>query len=218
VGILADISGNVLSGDDRNVAELTHKAIEQGLLPKRILDAGLIAGMDVVGKRFKAHDIFLPEVLMAAKAMYAGMNELRPLLQKEGIPSAGKVVLGTIQGDLHDIGKNLVGIMLKGAGLEVIDLGNDVPPERFVETAKDRHASVIGMSALLTTTMPAMADVVDCVKSQGLGHKIKTIVGGAPVSDEFAHRIGADAYGFDAASAVERVKNLVGRNEDETVA
>ena len=209
--LLAKISENLLNGEDEKVAELTQEAIDQGLPPKRILDDGLIAGMDIVGQRFKTHEIYLPEVLVAARAMYAGMDRLKPLLLKEGISSIGKVVLGSVQGDLHDIGKNLVGIMLKGAGFEVIDLGADVPPERFVETAREHDALVIGMSALLTTTMPAMRNVVDLLNEQGLTRKVKTIIGGAPVSADFAREIGADAHGYDAANAVERVKGLVGR-------
>ncbi|GAG32846.1 unnamed protein product, partial [marine sediment metagenome] len=204
--LLAEISNNLLNGEDEKVAELTQAAIDQGLPPKRILDDGLIAGMDIVGQRFKAHEIYLPEVLLAARAMYAGMDRLKPLLLKEGIPSIGKVVLGSVQGDLHDIGKNLIGIMLKGAGFEVIDLGTDVPPERFVETAREHDAAVIGMSALLTTTMPAMKNVVDLLNEQGLAGKVKTIIGGAPVSSQFAREIGADAHGYDAANAVERVR------------
>jgi len=209
---LAQISENLEAGNDKKVAELTRRAIEQGLAPKQILDTGLIAAMATVGERFKAHEIFLPEVLLAARAMYAGMDEIRPLLIKEGVPSIGKVVLGSVQGDLHDIGKNLIGIMLKGAGFEVIDLGNDVAPERFVETAEEHGAPVIGMSALLTTTMAAMKTVVNLVQERGLAGRVKTIVGGAPVSQEFARQIGADAYGFDATSAVEKVKSLVSKN------
>ena len=210
--LLAQVSESLREGDDEKVAQLTRQAIDEGIPPKQILDDGLIAAMNVVGERFKAHEIFLPDVLLAAKAMYAGMDELKPLLIKEGIPSIGKVVLGTVQGDLHDIGKNLVGIMLKGAGFEVIDLGNDVAPERFVNTASVAGATVIGMSALLTTTMPAMKNVTALIKERGLDGKIKTIVGGAPVSREFASEIGADAYGFDAANAVDRVKSLIGSN------
>ncbi len=210
--ILVQIADNVLCGDDEKVSELTRKAIEQKVTPKNILDEGLIAGMATVGERFKAHEIFLPDVLLAAKAMHAGMDELKPLLVKEGIPTIGKVVFGTVQGDLHDIGKNLVAIMLRGAGFEVIDLGNDVSPEKFVATAKEQNAPVIGMSALLTTTMPVMQKVVGLIRAQRLGGKIKTIVGGAPVSQAFAREIGADAYGFDAANAVDRVKSLIPRN------
>ena len=209
---LAQIKENLQAGDDEAVGNLTRQAIEEGIPAKQILDAGLIAGMGVVGERFKAHEIFLPDVLMAAKAMYAGLDQVKPLLLEEGIPAISKVVIGTIQGDLHDIGKNLVGIMLKGAGFEVIDLGNDVAPQRFVQTAREQQAPIIGLSALLTTTMPAMAEVVDLVKDEGLADKVKIIIGGAPVSQAFAEEIGADAYGFDAANAVERVKGLVSEN------
>jgi 5-methyltetrahydrofolate--homocysteine methyltransferase len=212
VEILAEISESLIIGEDERAGELTQRAIDEGLPPKQILDDGLIAGMDVVGQRFRDHEIYLPDVLLAAKAMYAGMDKLKPLLVKEGIPSRGKVVLGSVKGDLHDIGKNLVGIMLKGAGFEVIDLGNDVPPEKFVQTARDEDARVIGMSALLTTTMPAMKEVIGLVKQQGLTGQLKTIIGGAPVSAAFAAEIGADAHGYDAANAVERVKALLSEN------
>jgi 5-methyltetrahydrofolate--homocysteine methyltransferase len=210
--IIDRISERLQAGDDEAVDRLTREAIDREIGAKEILDNGLIAGMNVVGDKFKAHEIFLPDVLIAARAMYAGMDRLKPLLVKEGIPSIGKVVIGTVQGDLHDIGKNLVGIMLKGAGFEVIDLGNDVPPERFLEEAREHGAPVIGMSALLTTTMPAMAKVVTLVKEAGLSEEIRIIVGGAPVSESFAAEIGADAYGFDAANAVDRVKELIGVN------
>ena len=166
--------------------------------------------MNVVGERFKKHEIFLPDVLLAARAMCAGMDLLKPLLIQDGVPMIGKVVIGSVQGDLHDIGKNLVGIMLKGAGFEVIDLGNDVAPETLVKAAEENEASVIGMSALLTTTMPVMCKVVEMVEGQGLSSQIKTIVGGAPLSQDFANDIGASAYGFDAANAVDRVKVLAG--------
>ncbi len=212
MGILTQLSNSLINGNDEKVALLTRQAIDEGIPAKQILDTGLIGAMDTVGARFKAHDIFLPDVLLAAKAMYAGMDELKPLMIEAGISSIGKVVLGSVQGDLHDIGKNLVGIMLKGAGFEVIDLGNDVPPSRFVESAMEHGASVIGMSALLTTTMPAMKRVVECVQEEQVAGQIKIIVGGAPVSEDFAREIGADAYGFDAASAVDRVKSLIGDN------
>jgi 5-methyltetrahydrofolate--homocysteine methyltransferase len=208
--ILDQISERLQAGDDEAVDTMTREAIDREIGAREILDNGLIAGMNIVGDKFKAHEIFLPDVLIAARAMYAGMHRLKPLLVKEGIPSIGKVVIGTVQGDLHDIGKNLVGIMLKGAGFEVIDLGNDVPPERFLEEARQHGAPVIGMSALLTTTMPAMAKVVTLVKEAGLSEEIRIIVGGAPVSESFATEIGADAYGFDAANAVDRVKALIG--------
>jgi len=208
--VLSDIAQAVINGDNKLVGELTKQVIDEAVPPKTILDNGLIAGMDVVGERFRVHEIFLPDVLLAARAMYAGMDLLKPLLIAEGIPSLGKVVIGTVQGDLHDIGKNLVGIMLKGAGFDVIDLGHDVPPEKMVETAKEHGAPVIGMSALLTTTMPAMQRVVDQLRDANLYGHIKTVVGGAPLSEDYARRIGADAYGFDAANAVVVVKRLAG--------
>ena len=209
--ILTDISAAIMAGDDAGVSDRTRQAIAQRIPLKTILDEGLIAGMTVVGDRFRDHDIFLPDVLLAARAMYAGMDLLKPLLVGEGIPSAGTVVIGSVRGDLHDIGKNLVGIMLRGAGFDVIDLGHDVTPARMVETARDRGAAVIGMSALLTTTMPAMREVVELLKKERLDARVRTIVGGAPVTEAFARSIGADAYAFDAANAVDVVKELVGR-------
>lgn len=207
--ILEEISEHLQLGDAEKVSALTKKAAEERRAPKEVLDKGLIRGMDVVGKRYENHEIFLPDMLLAAKAMYAGMDVLKPLFIEGKIPTIGKVVIGSVQGDLHDIGKNLVGIMLKGAGFEVIDLGNDVTPERFVEAAKQENAVVVGMSALLTTTMPAMKRVVELVKEEGLGARVRTIIGGAPVSEEYAQEIGADAYGYDSAHAVQCVRKLV---------
>ena len=210
--ILNQISQHLQMGDDTKVAELTKSALDQHKSPLEILNDGLIAGMNIIGDQFRAHEIFLPDVLLAAKAMYAGMDLLKPLLIEEGIPSRGKVVIGSVQGDLHDIGKNLVGIMLKGAGYEVIDLGNDVAPEKFVDTAKGNNARIIGMSALLTTTMAVMKQVVDIIKREELSGQIKTIIGGAPVSKVFADEIGADEYGYDVGHAVERIKAMTGHN------
>ena len=207
--IFEQISEFLQKGDDEKVFELTKQAIEQKLPAKEILDNGLLSGMDIVGKKFREFEIFLPDVLLAAKAMYAGMDQLKPLLIKEDISSKGKIVIGTVHGDLHDIGKNLVGIMLKGTGVDVIDLGKDVPAEKFVETAVEEKAAIIGMSALLTTTTPVMKKVVDLLHEKNLNNSIKTIIGGAPVSDEYAEEIGANAYGFDAANAVERVNQLL---------
>jgi len=209
--LLSDLAATVIDGDHHRAADLTGQAIAQHLPPKTILDDGLIAGMSVVGDRFRDHEIFLPDVLLAARAMYAGMDLLKPLLIREGIPSIGRVVVGSVRGDLHDIGKNLVGIMLKGAGFDVIDLGHDVAPEKMVATAIEQDATVIGMSALLTTTMPVMGDVVRLLRERQPDGGIRTIVGGAPVTAAFAREIGADAYGFDAANAVNVVKELVGR-------
>jgi 5-methyltetrahydrofolate--homocysteine methyltransferase len=206
---LRELSESLQRGDIDNARTLTGRAINEKLEPTRILDEGLIAGMVVVGQRFKAHEIFLPDVLLAAKAMYAGMDLLRPLFLKDSMPSLGKVVIGTVQGDLHDIGKNLVAIMLKGAGFEVIDLGKDVAPETFVDTAEQEKAAVIGMSALLTTTMPVMKKVIDLAKERGIYGVTKVVVGGAPMSAEYAREIGAHAYCFDSVSAVDRVKEIV---------
>ncbi len=207
-GLLHELAAALRDGDDERAAELTRQAVGQGIAAKKILDDGLIAGMNEVGSLFRDHDIFLPDVLLAARAMYAGLDILKPLLVADKVPSLGKVVIGTIQGDLHDIGKNLVGIMLKGAGFDVIDLGNDVAPERFVDTAQKEGARVIGMSALLTTTMSRMREVVELVAARGLAGKVRVIVGGAPVTADFAQSIGADAYGYDAANAVEEVRRL----------
>jgi 5-methyltetrahydrofolate--homocysteine methyltransferase len=210
VDILNQLSENLQKGDHEKVAELTQQALKEKLDPKTILDDGLIAGMNIVGEKFKTHQIFLPHVLLAARAMYAGMDILKPLMIKAGIKTIGKVVIGSVKGDLHDIGKNLVGIMLKGAGFDVIDLGNDVPPERFVETAKTEQADAIGMSALLTTTMPGMKEVVELLKAEDLYGKIKVVIGGAPVTKDFAVEIGADAYAFDGVNAVDTVKGFIG--------
>jgi 5-methyltetrahydrofolate--homocysteine methyltransferase len=208
--IVAQIAAELERGEDQQVRSLTQRALDQSVEPTTILDEGLIAGMHVVGDRFRVHEIFLPDVLMAAKAMNAGLEILRPHLGQAGVPTRGKVVIGTVQGDLHDIGKNLVGIMLSGAGFEVIDLGKDVSPQRFVDAASESGADVIGMSALLTTTMPVMKRVVSLLKERGLDGSIRTVIGGAPVTEEYASEIGADSYGFDAAHAVECVKALVG--------
>ena len=207
--ILKEISTQLQLGEDEKVFELTKKAIELNIDPKIILEEGLVSGMNVIGEQFRNHDIFLPEVLLAAKAMYAGMDQLKPLFIKEAMPTLGKVVIGTVKGDLHDLGKNLVGIMLKGAGFDVIDLGKDVPPEKFVETAVKENAGLIGMSALLTTTMPMMKNVIDILAEKNLKGKIKTVIGGAPITEKYAKEIGADAYAFDAAKSVECVKSLM---------
>jgi 5-methyltetrahydrofolate--homocysteine methyltransferase len=207
--ILKEISTQLQLGDDEKVFELTKQAIEQKIDPKIILSDGLVSGMNVIGEQFRNHDIFLPEVLLAAKAMYAGIDQLKPLFIKEDMPTLGKIVIGTVKGDLHDLGKNLVGIMLKGAGFDVIDLGKDVAPERFVETALKEDAKLIGMSALLTTTMPMMKIVIDLLKQKNLKGKIKTVIGGAPITEEYAKEIGADAYAFDASKSIECVKYLL---------
>ncbi|MBP7585887.1 MAG: corrinoid protein [Spirochaetes bacterium] len=209
--LLKKISDSLMEGDAESVGALTAEALSAGADARAVLDGGLIAGMNVIGERFRKHEIFLPDVLLAAKAMYAGLEKLKPLLAKGGVSAQGKVVIGSVKGDLHDIGKNLVGIMLEGAGFEVIDLGTDVAPERFVDEAVSRGAGVIGMSALLTTTMPVMRDVTALLKERGLLGKIRVVIGGAPVSDAYCREIGADAYCFDAANSVETVKKLLGK-------
>ncbi len=198
-------------GKMEEVKQLTKQALEAGETPDKILQEGLIKAMDRIGLLFKNNEIYIPEVLIAARAMHAGLDVLRPILAKSTTTSAAKVILGTVRGDLHDIGKNLVGMMLEGGGFEVIDLGIDVPPERFLEAARDRKAQVVGMSALLTTTMLQMKTTIDLIKAAGLQKEIKTIIGGAPVTAEFAQKIGADGYAPDAASAVQVVKGLVSR-------
>ena len=207
--ILQQIGEALQKGDHQKVAELTQQAIDADVSATEILNRGLLPGMEVVGQKFGAHEIFLPELLIAARAMNAGIDLLKPMFLQGEMPTQGKVVIGTVKGDLHDIGKNLVGIMLKGAGYEVVDVGCDVAANVFVDTAENEGASVVGLSALLTTTMIGMKDVIELVKERGLQDKIKVIVGGAPLSQAFADEIGADAYGYDAGNAVEIVKGLM---------
>jgi 5-methyltetrahydrofolate--homocysteine methyltransferase len=196
------------AGKMDEVKVLTQKALDAGDSPEKILKEGLIKAMDRIGIQFKNNEIYIPEVLIAARAMHAGLGVLKPILAKSTTIVASKIVLGTVKGDLHDIGKNLVGMMLEGAGFEVLDIGVDAPAEKFIQAAKNNGAQMIGMSALLTTTMMQMKSTVEMIKAQGL--KVKTVVGGAPVTEEFARQIGADGYAPDAASAVSRVKQLLG--------
>jgi 5-methyltetrahydrofolate--homocysteine methyltransferase len=197
----------LIRGDRDTVSSLTTQALEEGVDPKDVLEGGLIAGMAVIGRRFKANEVYVPEVLIAARAMHAGLAVLQPRLVEAGVEPAGTVVLGTVKGDLHDIGKNLVGMMLTGAGIKVVDVGTDVAPEKFVEACRAEGATVCAMSALLTTTMPQMTEVVKAIKADGAG--VKTIIGGAPVTQSFADEIGADAYASDAASAAEEALKLI---------
>ncbi|MBC8402454.1 MAG: corrinoid protein [Candidatus Marinimicrobia bacterium] len=207
--LFLQIANTLENGDDQTVSRLTNVALENGAEAGEILDQALLAGMNVISEKFKAREIFLPDVLLAARAMNAGMELLKPFLTQSEQAGIGKIVIGTVKGDLHDIGKNLVGIMLKGAGFEVIDLGKDVAPRLFVETAVKEQADVIGLSALLTTTMPVMKDVIALLREKNQTDRIKVIVGGAPASEDFAKEIGAQAYAFDAASAVDRIKQLI---------
>ncbi len=207
---LDELAVALQQGDRDRVVALTTQAIADGTSAALLLNQALLPGMKVVGERFRDYEIFLPDVLLAARAMNAAMELLRPLLVSEGVRLIGTVVLGTIKGDLHDIGKNLVAIMLQGAGFQIVDLGVDVEPSAFVDAAVQHKASVIGMSALLTTTMTGMGEVVAAVQTRGLRDSIRTIVGGAPVSAAFAEEIGADAYAPDAPAAVERIRTLAG--------
>jgi 5-methyltetrahydrofolate--homocysteine methyltransferase len=206
--VLQKIASKLYAGEADDVAGLVQQSLDAGMAPSQILQGGLIAGMDQVGKDFKAGDLFVPEVLIAARAMHAGMNVLRPLLAESGAPSAGKYVIGTVKGDLHDIGKNLVKMMVEGAGFEVVDLGTDVPPEKFVAAVREHQPKLVGLSALLTTTMVNMTATIEALQEAGLRGSVKVMVGGAPVTDAFARQVGADAYAPDAASAVDMARSL----------
>lgn len=209
--ILQDIKDALMKGDRAKVSEFTKSALESGIAVKDILDKGLVAGMEIIGGKFKANEIFIPEVLISAKAMHAGMSLLEPHFVKCGIKPVGKVVIGTVKGDLHDIGKNIVSMMFKGACFEVTDLGIDVPVEKFVEAIRKEPIDVIAMSSLLTTSMNAMRDTVIALANSGLRDKVRIMVGGAPITQDFADSIGADAYAKDAASAVDKAKEILKR-------
>jgi len=204
---LNTISQALIDGKDKEVRELVQKGLDEGHTPKEILDLGMISGMDVVGKRFKNFEIFLPEVLISARAMKAGMEIIKPLLAKSGEKMLGNFVIGTVKGDLHDIGKNIVAAMMEGAGFQIIDLGVDVPPEKYYKAVIDNNAEFLGLSALLTTTMTGMKNVIDFLIKNNNREKVKVIVGGAPMTNEFAKKIGADGYAPDAPSAVDLCKN-----------
>ena len=206
---LEQISTGVIEGNIQGIAPLVQKALKEGLKAEAILQNGLIVGMNEVGKRFKRAQMFIPEVLRAAKTMHAGQELLRPLITDARAGRAGKIVIGTVQGDLHDIGKNLVGMMCEGAGFEVVDLGFDLPPEKFTEAIKVHQPDIVGMSALLTTTMRAMGHTLKAMTEAGLRNRVKVMVGGAPVDAEFADRIGADGYGHNAVAGAELAKKLI---------
>ena len=206
--MLNSISESLQKGKAKIVKQLVQEAIDAGIPAHEILEKGLIAGMNIIGERFRNNEIFVPEVLVAARAMNMGAQVLKPLLAADGVKASGKVCIGTIQGDLHDIGKNLVKMMMEGKGLEVIDLGTDVAPETYVQTAIEQDCQVICCSALLTTTMPLMADVVKAAEAAGIRGKVKIMIGGAPVTDEFRAQIGADVYTEDAASAADAAVKL----------
>ena len=201
------LSEAIINGDQNTAVQITKQALDEGTDPGVILNDGLIAGMNIIGVRFKNTEVYIPEVLIAARAMKTAMEVLAPKLIEAGIEPIGKVIIGTVQGDLHDIGKNLVAMMLKGAGFEVIDLGVDVAPEKFIEQAEAVKPQLIGMSALLTTTMPGLEKAVKALKEAGVTSK--TMIGGAPVTQGYADKVGADGYAPDAASAVDLAKSLL---------
>jgi 5-methyltetrahydrofolate--homocysteine methyltransferase len=204
-----EISDALIEGNAKRVAELTNIAIGEKVPPKEILEKALLPGLNVIGIRFKNNECFVPEVMVAARAMNSGMAIIKPFLAKKDLNTQGKVVIGTVAGDLHDIGKNLVGIMLEGSGFEVIDLGIDVTPEKFVETVKTQHPKIVAMSALLTTTMGSMKSIIEALEKSGLRKEIKIMIGGAPITQRYADQIGADGFAPDAASSVETAKQLV---------
>ncbi len=209
MSILNEISINLQAGKAKVVKELVQKAIDEGIDAVTILEQGLLEGMGIIGTKFKNNEIYVPEVLIAARAMSAGTELLKPLLVSGGVKARGKVVLGTVKGDLHDIGKNLVKMMMEGKGIEVIDLGTDVSAERFISSAKENGADIIACSALLTTTMGEMKKVIDLLKEQGLRDSIKVMIGGAPVTDAYRESIGADIYTPDAATAADEAAKVL---------
>ena len=206
---LQELADNIIRGKKNPAVELTKQAIEEHVDLQTIINEGLIAGMAVVGERFKNNEFYVPEVLIAARAMRESMAVLQPLLAAGGVKPVGTVVIGTVKGDLHDIGKNLVAMMLQGNGFEVVDMGVDVSAEKFVEAVKQHHPNAVALSALLTTTMPSMKEIIDGLEAAGLRDKVKVMIGGAPVTQKFADEIGADGYSPDAASAVDTAKQLI---------
>ncbi len=208
---LSQMSSAVISGDMSSITGLTQKALDEGMSAEEILNNGLMPGMDYVGVEFRKGEMYVPDVLRSARTMQGAMDILEPLLAETGVERAGTVLMGTVQGDLHDIGKNLVGMMLEGAGFKVIDLGKDASPEQFVEAVKKEKPNIVGMSALLTTTMRAMASTINAFEEAGVRDQVKILVGGAPVTQDFAEQIGADGYGSNAPAAVDLARKFVGQ-------
>lgn len=205
-----DLADSIIAGDNIKSKEITQKLVDSGVSSSEILNEGLVPGMEVVGRQFKANEMYIPEVLIAARAMHAAMDIIKPMLSESGAKMKGAVIIGTVQGDLHDIGKNLVGMMLEGGGFSVIDAGVDISAEKFVEEAKKSGAKLIGLSALLTTTMPVMKDVIAALKADSATADVKVMVGGAPLTQEYADSIGAKGYAPDASSAVDLASKLLG--------
>lgn len=210
MSVLEEIKKGIISYKPNVVSEGCKKALEEGIEAEKILSDGLIAGMMVIGDKFKNNEIFVPEVLIASKATHAGMDVLKPILSESDIEPIGKVALGTVKEDLHDIGKNLVGMMLEGNGFEVIDLGIDVAPEKFVEAIKEHNVDIVAMSSLITSTLDNLVETIRTIEEAGLRDKVKIMVGGAPVTEEYAKKIGADGYGKDATAAAENARLLLG--------
>jgi corrinoid protein of di/trimethylamine methyltransferase len=203
------LAERLIAGKIDEVKEISQQGLDQGATARDIIDKGLLAGMDVVGKRFKAGDMFIPEVLLCARCMHAAMDILKPMLAEGDSAGVGVYLIGTVEGDLHDIGKNLVSMMLQGAGFEVIDMGTNVTPQQFVDAVKEHKPAILGLSALLTTTMPKMEETINALKEAGVRDQVKIMAGGAPVTQSFVEEIGADAYGANAASATEKAKELM---------
>jgi methanogenic corrinoid protein MtbC1 len=211
MSVLDEISEQLQKGKAKAVKELVQKAIDEKVAAKDVLEKGLLKGMDVIGEKFKNNEVFVPEVLLAARAMNVGSELLKPLLAEAGVKASGKVVIGTVKGDLHDIGKNLVKMMMEGKGLEVFDLGANVDPSAYIDTAKKEGCQIIAMSALLTTTMSVMPEVVEAAKSAGIRDKVKFMIGGAPITQTYCEQIGADYYTDDAASAADLAVKICGK-------
>ena len=209
MSLLEDLRKSVIEGDQNSAQDQVRQALTENIPPERILTDGLISAMSEVGRMFEEGEFFVPEMLVSARAMKAGLAILRPSLAAANIRAIGKVVIGTVQGDLHDIGKNLIGMMLEGAGFEVIDLGVDVTPEKYVAAVQEHHPDLIGCSALLTTTMPRMQDIILALQAAGLRNTVKVMIGGAPVTEQYAREIGADFYAPDAASAAQGARKLL---------
>lgn len=217
-GFFKEIRSALMEGRSETVRELVSSCLEEGLPPQSVLDEGLVAAMAVVGERFRDNDMFMPEVMVAARAMHAGLDVLDPVLTASNARPRGTVLLGTVKGDLHDIGKNMVNMMFRGAGYRLVDLGVDVPPETFVGAIQEHQPDVVGLSALLTTTLPQMEATIEAIGEAGLREKVVLMVGGAPVSESYAEKIGADGWAADAVGAVEQAGRLMGARKDDGVA
>jgi 5-methyltetrahydrofolate--homocysteine methyltransferase len=208
--ILSQLSTAVIEGRHENMASMAQRALDEGYGAQNVLDSGLMPGMDHVGAEFRAGNMFVPEVLRSARAMQTAMDVLRPLLAETDAKTNGRILLGTVKGDMHDIGKNLVGALLEGGGFEVVDLGVDVPPARFVAAVEEKKPELVGLSALLTTTMPAMKGTLEALQAAGVRERVKVMLGGAPVTESFARQVGADGYADNAATAVDLARRLIG--------